>query len=148
MSDPDVLGPIDFLLLEFPTDNLRGEVAAEVLALVEAGTVTLWDVLIVQKDSDGTVTTIALDDVTDGDSPFASIAGARSGLLGDDDIAAAAEAMAPGTLAALLVFENAWARPFIAATYRAGGEVIASARIPAQDVNDALDALEAAEAAG
>ncbi len=145
MSDPDVLGPIDFLLLEFPTDNLRGEVAAEVLALVEAGIVTLWDVLIVQKDD---VTTIALDDVTDGDSPFASIAGARSGLLGDDDIAAAAEAMAPGTLAALLVFENAWARPFIAATYRAGGEVIASARIPAQDVNDALDALEAAEAAG
>ena len=72
-------------------------------------------------------------------------AGARSGLIGHDDVQQAGDAMTPGTTAALLVFENAWAAPFVAAARKNGGEVIASMRIPAQDVMDALDALDALE---
>lgn len=145
MTDAEVFGPIDFILLEFPDgDNLQGEVADEVLKLVEAGIVRLYDALVIRKDADGSFEGIALEDVdADGIGGFAAFAGARSGLIGDEDLAEAAEAMEPGTVAALLVYENAWAVPFVAATRRAGGEVIASARIPAQDIMDALDALEA-----
>ena len=145
MSDVEIHGPIDFILLEFTDEGkLDGSIAAEVLNLVEAGIVRLWDALIIRKDEDGTFSGVALEDVgVDGVGAFAAFAGARSGLVGDDDIAEAASAMAPGTIAALLVYENAWAIPFVAATLAAGGEVIASARIPADVVIEALDALEA-----
>ena len=74
---------------------------------------------------------------------FSSFAGARSGLLGDDDVAQAGEVMEPGTIAVLIVYENTWAIPFVAAARRAGGEMVATTRIPAQDVMEALDALDA-----
>jgi hypothetical protein len=74
---------------------------------------------------------------------FADLAGVRSGLLTDEDMEKAAAAMQPGTLAVLIVYENTWAVPFVAAAMESGGELIASARIPAQDVMDALDSLEA-----
>ena len=145
MTDAEVFGPIDFILLEFPDgDNLQGEVAAEVLSLIEQGTIRLYDAVVVRKALDGSFSGVALEDVgVDALGGFALFAGARSGLIGDDDVSQAADAMEPGTVAALLVYENAWAVPFVAATRRAGGEVIASARIPAQDIMEALDALEA-----
>ncbi len=144
MSDVDVHGPIDFILLEFKDENLDGSIAQEVLALVDAGIVALYDVLIIRKDEDGTFSGVALEDVApDHLGGFAAFAGARSGLIGDEDIAEAASAMEPGTVAALLVYENAWARPFVGAVLRAEGEVIASARIPATVVMEAIEALEA-----
>jgi uncharacterized protein (DUF433 family) len=82
------------------------------------------------------------EDVSEGLEGFAALASVRSGLLGDDEIAEAASAMEPGTVAALIVYENLWAIPFIAAAREAGGDVIASARIPAEDVMAALDSLE------
>ncbi len=140
MPDDDIHGPVDFVLLEFPGDREpTGEAAAELARLVESGIIRLYDLAVIQKQADGTFSGIVLDEI----EGFAAFAGARSGLLGDDDLAEAAAAMAPGTIAALIVYENAWAAPFVGAARRAGGELIATARIPAQDLMDALDALDA-----
>lgn len=144
MSDVDVHGPIDFVLIEFPGDRLTGKAADALLDLVDRGIVRIYDLLAVRKDEDGTFSGIDITDLaTDALGGFTAFSGARSGLLGDDDLAQAAEAMEPGTVAALIVYENAWAIPFVAAARDAGGQLVASARIPAQDVMDALDALEA-----
>lgn len=146
MTDNDVPGPIDFVLIEFPGDNLTGEAGAALLDLVDRGIVRVFDILIAQKDADGTFSGVDIADLTaEGLGGFAAFAGARSGLLGDDDLARAAGAMAPGTMAALIVYENTWAIPFVAAAHRAGGQLIASERIPAQAIIDALDALDAAD---
>ena len=140
MTATDAHGPIDYVVLEFPADNLDGSVAAEVLALVEAGIIRLFDVVIVAKADDGTVSTLAIEDLGEG---FAAFAGASSGLIGDEDLDETASVIEPGTVAALLVYENAWAAGFVAATRAVGGEVVASGRIPAADLMDALDALDA-----
>jgi Family of unknown function (DUF6325) len=146
MSDLDVHGPIDFLLLEFPDGQRTGKPADALLDLVDRGIVRIYDLLVLRKAEDGTVSGMEITDLSADDvGGFTAFAGAQSGLLGDDDARQAADAMKPGTVAALLMYENAWAIPFVAAAREAGGQVIASARIPAQDVMDALDALEAAD---
>lgn len=143
MSDVEVHGPIDFVLIEFQADKMHGKAAEALLDLVDRGIVRVYDVVIVRKDADGTFSGIVFDEtMADALGAFVEFSGARSGLLGDDDIAAAAEAMDPNTVAALIVYENTWAIPFVAAAREAGGELIASARIPAADVMAALDALE------
>lgn len=144
MSDLDVHGPIDFLLLEFPDGEPTGKPADALLDLVDRGIVRIYDLLVLRKAEDGTVSGMEITDLSADDVGGITVfAGARSGLLGDDDARQAAGAMKPGTVAALLMYENAWAVPFVAAARQAGGQVVASARIPAQDVMDALDALEA-----
>jgi len=147
MSRADVHGPIDFLLIEFQSDRLTGEAAQALLDLVDKGIVTLYDVLVVGKTEDGEAYALDLADSADQLGGFSDLAWVRSGLLTEDDMREAAGSMEPGTLAVLVVYENAWAIPFVAAAREAGGELIAGARIPAQDVMDALDALEAIEAA-
>lgn len=140
----DAHGPIDFVLLEFPNDRTDGTAAQALLDLVEAGTIRLLDLVVARKEDDGTVEVIELDALGDV-TAFVQFAGARSGLLDDSDIREAGDAMSPGTTAALIVFENAWAAPFVAAARKNGGEVIASMRIPVTDVINALDALDAEE---
>jgi uncharacterized membrane protein len=147
MATADVHGPIDFVLIEFSADRLTGGAAQALLDLVDKGTVTLYDVLVVGKADDGSVYTVDLAENVEQVGGFADLAWVRSGLLSDDDMREAADAMAPGTLAVLVVYENTWAVPFVAAAREAGGELIAGARIPAQDVMDVLEALEATEAA-
>ncbi len=146
MTMTDVHGPIDFLLIEFQGDRLTGGAAQALLELVDKGIVALYDVLIVGKDGEGNPYAIDLADGVDQLGGFADLAWVRSGLLTEDDMREAANAMQPGTLAALIVYENTWAVPFVAAAMEAGGELIAGARIPAQDVMDALDALGDTEA--
>ena len=141
----DAHGPIDFLLIEFPNERTDGSAAQALLDLVEAGTIRLLDLVVARKEDDGTLEVIDIDGLGDVSS-FVQFSGARSGLLGDDDVQEAGNALAPGTTAALIVFENAWAAPFVAAARKNGGEVVASMRIPASDVIDALDALESQEA--
>jgi hypothetical protein len=146
MTTTDVYGPIDFVLIEFTGDRLTGRAAEALLDLVERGIVRVFDILIVGKNDDGTIYAMDLaESGADAVGGFAELAGARSGLLSDDDMREAASAMEPGTLAVLIMYENSWAIPFIAAARESGGEMIASARIPAQDVMDALDALESLE---
>lgn len=136
-------GPIDFVLLEFPGDADTKACADALMDLVERGTIRLYDLLVIRKALDGSYTGVDLTDVTpSGVGGFHAFGGAQSGLIGDDDVNKAAEAMQPGTMAALIIFENAWAAPFVGAALDAGGGVIASQRIPAPDVIQALDRLE------
>ncbi|HYJ67624.1 MAG TPA: DUF6325 family protein [Nocardioidaceae bacterium] len=137
-----VHGPIDFVLLEFPRDRMTGEAAQALADLVERGTVRLYDLLLISKNQDESVDVLELTDPALGGG-FGTFAGARSGLLGDDDIRDAGSAMERNTVAALIVYENTWAIPFVAAARNSGGELVASARIPASDVMATLDALEA-----
>jgi hypothetical protein len=144
MTDDNVHGPIDFLLIEFPGGATGGGPADALLDLVDQGIIRVYDLLVIRKGEDGSVAGVDIEDLTaDGVGGFTAFRGARAGLLGVDDLAMAGDAMKPGTTAALIVYENAWAIPFVAAALDAGGELIASERIPAQDVMDALDALEA-----
>jgi hypothetical protein len=144
MSDADVLGPVDFVLLEFDdADRMDGSGAAALLDLVERGIISIYDLLVVRKDEDGTFSGIEITDLSaDQLGGIAAFAGARSGLLGDEDLAEAANALEPGTVGVVIVYENTWARSFVAATLRAGGQLVASARIPADEVNAVLDAIE------
>lgn len=140
------LGPIDVAVIGYPPDApMTGEAMPLLLDLVDRGIVRVLDVLFVVKEPDGSFAGFEardLDERSVGD--LAIFEGASSGLLGDDDAAAAAEALEPGTAAVLIVYENRWAAPFIAAVRRNGGFPIAFERIPAQDVIDALDAADAA----
>jgi len=138
----DVSGPIDFVLLEFPQDRLTGAAGSALMDLVERGLIRLFDLMVISKDADGGVDVLEVTDPTSPAGGFAYFHGARSGLLGDDDVAEAAAAMAPGTVAALIVYENTWAAPFVAAARDSGGELIASARIPATEVMAALENLD------
>jgi len=140
--ETDAHGPVDFLLLEFPLGGLTGEASAALMDLVERGVVRLYDLTVIAKHSSGAVETLELTDPASGVGGFSYFAGARSGLISDSDMQDAAAAMRPGTVAALVIYENSWAIPFVAAAQRSGGEVIASQRIPAADVAEALDALE------
>lgn len=141
-----VHGPVDFVLLEFPRDRLTGEASQALADLIESGVIRLYDLLVISKDSEGGVEVLELGDPSGVDG-FAYFSGARSGLLGDEDVEEAASAMQPGTVAALIVYENSWAIPFVAAARNSGGELIASARIPAPVVMEALEALESSESA-
>jgi hypothetical protein len=144
VEEIEVHGPIDFLVLEFKGKEFKGEVAAAIMDLVEQGIVRIFDLLVVMKEEDGSVSGFNLEDLSaDSLGGFEVFAGARSGLVGEDDVNEVGQALEVGTIAALIVYENTWAIPFIRAARSVGGEVVASARIPAQDVMDALEALEA-----
>jgi hypothetical protein len=149
MTTADVHGPVDFLLLEFPDDRLTGRAAEELLTLIDRGIVDVYDVVVVGKDKSGATYGVDLAQVAAEQlGGFADLAWARSGLLTDEDMEQAAVAMQPGTLAALIVYENTWARPFVAAARESGGELIAGARLPAQDVMNAIEALESLDSVG
>ncbi|HWJ43527.1 MAG TPA: DUF6325 family protein [Solirubrobacterales bacterium] len=137
------MGPIDYILVEWPGRQPNGEVAPHLIDLVDRGLIRILDLAFVTKDEDGTVAGLELADLGDGAAELEVFAGASSGLLSDDDLTEAAAALEPGTSAALLVFENTWAAPFAAAVRRSGGELVASGRIPVEDVLAALDAAEA-----
>ena len=140
MAGTDVHGPIDFVLIEFPGDKATGAAGKALADLVERGVVRVYDLTVISKSADGSLQTLEASDF--GAGGFGYFSGADSGLLGDDDVRAAAAAMEPGTVAALVLYENSWAIPFVDAVRSSGGELIASARIPAEDVIDVLDELE------
>ncbi len=144
MDDLDVGGPVDFLMLEFDPAKTDGSASAALGDLVERGIVVLYDLLVIVKDPEGDVAAVEL--TAEGFGGFGRFAGARSGLLDTDDIVAAGAALRPGRAAALLVYENTWAIPFIAAARAADAEVVASVRIPSDAIVAALDALDAADA--
>jgi dihydroorotase-like cyclic amidohydrolase len=141
------MGPIDYILVEWPGRQPTGEAAPIVVDLVERGVVRVLDLAFITKGEDGSVAGLEIEDLGDAAEELKVFEGASSGLLGDDDIAEAAEALDPGTSAALLVWENRWAAPFAAAVRRSGGQLVASGRIPVQAVLAALDAAEETETA-
>ncbi|HEU5062283.1 MAG TPA: DUF6325 family protein [Solirubrobacterales bacterium] len=143
MDESVEMGPIDYILVEWPGRQPNGEVAPHLVDLVDRGLIRILDLAFIAKDEDGSVAGIEIEDLGDGAAGLEVFAGASSGLLSDDDLGEAANALEPGTSAALLVFENTWAAPFAAAVRRSGGQLVASGRIPADDVLAALDAAEA-----
>jgi Family of unknown function (DUF6325) len=140
------LGPIDVVVIGYaPGAPMTGEAVPLLVDLVERGIIRVLDVMFVIKEEDGSFTGFDAQDLGDKDvGDFTIFEGASSGLLGDDDAAQAAEAIEPETAAVMIVYENRWAAPFIAAVRRNGGVPIAFERIPVQDLIDALDAAEAA----
>lgn len=137
------MGPIDFILVEWPGRQPTGEAIPHLIELVERGLIRVLDLAFVAKEEDGSVTRIEFAEVTEQIAEFSYFHGAPSGLLQESDLTEAAAALEPGTAAALLIFENAWAAPFASAVRRSGGQLVASGRIPVQDLLDTLDAVEA-----
>jgi hypothetical protein len=137
------MGPIDYILVEWPGRQPNGEVAPHLVELVDRGLIRILDLAFITKGEDGSVAGLEIADLGDGATELAVFEGASSGLLSDEDVSEAAGALEAGTSAALLVFENAWAAPFAAAVRSSGGQLVASGRIPVQAVLAALDAAEA-----
>lgn len=138
------MGPIDYILVEWPGRQPNGEVAPHLIDLVDQGLIRILDLAFITKAADGSVAGLELSDLGDAASELSLFEGASSGLLSDEDISEAAGALESGTSAALLVFENTWAAPFASAVRRSGGQLVASGRIPVQAVLAVLDAAEAA----
>jgi len=146
-ADIEEMGPIDYIVIEFPGDKFTGEAFPALIDLVDKGLIHIIDLLFIKKDLDGSVQVLGISDLgQEGDFDLTVFEGASAGLLGDDDVAEAASAVEPGSSAGLLVYENVWAAPFASAVRRSGGQLVASGRIPVQAVLAALDALEGAEA--
>jgi uncharacterized protein DUF6325 len=137
------MGPIDYILVEWPGRQPKGEVAPHLVDLVDRGLIRILDLAFIAKAEDGSVAGLEIAEVGGEVAELAIFEGASSGLLADEDIAEAGGALEPGTSAALLVFENTWAAPFASAMRRSGGQLVASGRIPIQAVLAALDAAEA-----
>jgi Family of unknown function (DUF6325) len=143
-TDLDSLGPVDYLIVEFPAgaSNFTGEMAKELLALVDAGTIRVIDVLILTKNEDGTVDAMELSDIEEL-GPLQTVEAQLAELLAAEDVEHLAAAMDPGSTAGVLIWENLWAAPFASAARRSGGQLIATGRIPIQAIIASIEADEA-----
>ncbi len=150
MSDTsiDELGPVDYLVVEFPPgdQNFQGAVAAELATLVDTELIRVLDLIIIKKGPDGTVEALEIDDLEAVDE-LRAIETQIAELLAEEDVAHLAAAMEPDSIAGVLVWENTWAAPFAAAIRRAGGQLIADGRIPIQAIAASLEADDKIERA-
>ena len=137
----DQLGPVDYIVVEFPAgaSNFTGEMAEELLALVDSGTIRVIDVLILTKNEDGTVDAMELSDIEQL-GPLERVETQLAELLAEEDVAHLAAAMDPGSTAGVLIWENLWAAPFASAARHAGGQLIANGRIPIQAIIASIEA--------
>jgi hypothetical protein len=138
------MGPVDYMVLEWDGDQpVTGEVMPLLLDLVDRGVIRILDLAFMLKDADGSVSALDLTELGRDSGELGAFDGASSGLLGQDDLEEAATALEPGTVAAVLVWENRWAAPVAVALRRSGGQLVASGRIPVQAILASLDASEA-----
>jgi len=142
----DELGPVDYVIVEFPAgaSNFTGEMARELLALVDAGTIRVIDILILVKNDDGSIEAMELSDLDDL-GELQRLEAELAEMLAEEDVEYLAAAMDPGSTAGVLIYENLWAAPFASAARRAGGQLIANGRIPTQAILAAIEADEALE---
>jgi hypothetical protein len=145
----DELGPVDYLVVEFPPDasNFTGEMAAELAKLADAGTIRILDILILQKDDNGDVEALEIDDL-DEVSEIVHLEADIAEILAAEDVVHLAAAMENGTTAGVVVWENTWAAPFASAARRAGGQLVASGRIPIQAIIASFEAEDASMTEG
>lgn len=145
----DELGPVDYLIVEFPaeTANFTGEMAQELLDLVTTGTIRIIDLLILVKNDDGTIDAMELEDIEDL-GELRTLEAELAEMLAEEDVVNLAAAMDPGSTAGVIVYENLWAAPFASAARRSGGQLIANGRIPIQAIIAAIEADEALETTG
>jgi hypothetical protein len=137
----DELGPVDYLVVEFPAgaSNFTGEMARELLALVDAGTIRVIDVLILTKNEDGTVDATELSDIEEL-GELETIEAELAELLAEEDVEHLAAAIEPGSTAGVIIWENLWAAPFASAARRSGGQLVANGRIPIQAIIASIEA--------
>ena len=140
----DELGPVDYVVVEFPAGagNFTGEMASELVRLVESGTIRLIDALILTKNEDGSIDAAELSDVAEL-GELEVLEAQLAELLAEEDVAHLAAAMEPGSVAGVLIWENLWAAPFASAARRSGGQLIANGRIPIQAIIASIEADEA-----
>ena len=145
----DQLGPVDYLVVEFPAgaSNFTGEMAKELLALVDSGTIRVIDILILTKNEDGSVDAMELSDL-ENLGPLQAVEAELAELLAADDVEHLAAAMEPGSTAGVLIWENLWSAPFASAARRSGGQLIANGRIPIQAIIASIEADEASASEG
>ena len=145
-TDADELGPVDYIVVEFPADkaDFSGAMAAELTALVKSGTIRVLDLMVLKKDLDGSVEGFESHDFGDTDlAGLIELETELAMLLAEEDVEAIGASLEPGTVAAVLIWENLWAAPFGAAARRSGGQLVASGRIPIQAIAAAVEADEA-----
>ncbi len=144
LDDLDDLGPIDYVVVEWPsTDKMNGEALPLLVDLVDRGIIRLLDLAFIRKDLDGTVSGLEVADFDgDGTLDLAVFEGVSSGLIGDDDIEDAGSVIEPGSAAGIIVYENTWAAPFARALRRSGAQLVANGRIPVQAILASLDAAD------
>jgi hypothetical protein len=150
-SSLDVLGPVDYLVVEFPADkaNFSGEMAAELTKLVERELVRVLDLLIMSKDLEGAVTVDELHDVDASDlGQLRELEADLAMLLAEEDLEAIGKVLEPGNIAAVLVYENRWAAPFASSIRRSGGQLVADGRVHTQALLAALEADEETDKVG
>jgi uncharacterized protein DUF6325 len=146
-DDVEVMGPISYLIVEFPGNKMTGEGLPILVDLVDRGMIRILDLLFATRDDDGSLRVVELRDLDlDGQIDVAIFEGVASGLLDDSDLADAAAAIDPGSSAAILLFENRWARSFTQALRRGGAELVAAGYVPLDAIAASLDAVEAANA--
>ena len=140
----DELGPVDYIVVDFPegASNFTGEMTAELVSLVESGTIRVIDALILTKNDDGSVDATELSDIGEL-GELEALEAQLAELLAEDDVAHLAAAMEPGSTAGVLIWENLWAAPFASAVRRSGGQLIANGRIPIQAIIASIEADEA-----
>jgi hypothetical protein len=139
--DVDELGPVDWIVVEFPGSKFNGEIAPTVTDLVDRGLIRVLDLLMLKKDDDESIEAFEISDLDDSEAGvFRAHESALAHLLSEDDVTAVAAAIEPGTTAAVLVWENVWAAPFASAVRHAGGQLVAGGRIPVQALLAAVEA--------
>jgi hypothetical protein len=142
-EDLDELGPVDWIVVEFPGSRFKGEIAPALDDLVTRGVVRVLDLLLIRKGEDGALGFYELSDLDESEiGTLRHYETALATLLSEEDVEAVAAAIEPGSTAALLVWENSWAAPFASAVRRAGGQLVASGRIPVQALLAAIEAEE------
>jgi hypothetical protein len=142
----DELGPVDWIVVEFPGSRFKGEIAPTLADLVDRGIVRVLDLLLIRKASDGSLDFYELSDLDESEiGSLRAYETVIADLLSVEDVEAVAAAVEPGSTAALLVWENTWAAPFGSAVRRAGGQLVASGRIPVQAILAAIEADEDTE---
>jgi Family of unknown function (DUF6325) len=141
----DELGPVDYLVVEFPAEkaNFSGEMASELSALVDRGLIRVLDLMLLKKNLDGSVEGFEAHDFGDDElGELRAFEDQLALLLAEEDVESIGAALEPGSIAAVLVFENVWAAPFASSVRRSGGQLVASGRIPIQALAAAIEADE------
>ncbi|MEV6396922.1 DUF6325 family protein [Streptomyces sp. NPDC051907] len=143
----DDMGPVDYIVVEFPGNRMTGEGLPLLVDLVDRGIIRILDLVFIRKDEDGSVAAVELQDFGD-EAGLAVFEGASSGLLDQSDVADAGVALEPGNSAGIIVYENTWAAPFARALRRGGAQLVAAGRIPVPALLASLDALPDPPAGG
>jgi hypothetical protein len=142
-EEPTALGPISYLIVEFPGSKMTGEGFPILVDLVDRGVIRILDLVFVTRDPDGSMRAVALQDLDrDGQFDLAIFEGVSSGLIDHSDIADATSVIEPGSSAGILIFENRWAAPFVQALRRGEAQLVAAGYIPQDTIVAALDATD------